>query len=54
LALPSRYGRGLQFVELSKKFCRVRRLAHTGSIFSGVGASGKPGAVEGSSGRPDL
>ncbi|MBY8829930.1 hypothetical protein, partial [Hephaestia mangrovi] len=23
----------------------VRRLAHTGSTFSGVGASGKPGAV---------
>jgi hypothetical protein len=24
----------------------VRRLAHTGSTFSGVGASGKPGAVQ--------
>jgi hypothetical protein len=31
------------FADLRRKF--VRRLAHTGSTFSGVGASGKPGAV---------
>jgi hypothetical protein len=31
---------------LAHLWCKlVRRLAHTGSTFSGVGASGKPGAV---------
>jgi transposase len=30
----------------------VRRLAHKGSTFSGVGASGKPGAVQISQYRP--